>query len=99
MTAVVGRHQLNCGIFFGARSQDGRIGHKGVVFRSDEQGRNTQLREDSLGGRGFVVFVGVVIPKDRGGDDVIELANGADGGNLSVRSAPALSWPCAGSGS
>ena len=79
MAAVVGSDQRNRGIFVGAGGEDGRIGHEGIVFRGDEQGRNTQLREDSFGGRGFVVFVGVAITKERGGDDVIELANGADG--------------------
>ena len=78
MATMIWGDQVNCGMSVGTGGEDGRIGHEGIVFRSDEQGRDTQVLKDSLGRRGLVIFVGVAITKDRGGDDVIELANGAD---------------------
>ena len=78
MATMVWGNQVNCGMVVGTSGEDGRIGHEGIVFRSDEQGRNTQVLKDSLSRRGFVIFMGVAITKVRGGNRVVELANGAD---------------------
>lgn len=79
MATMIWGDQVNCGMSVGTGGEDGRIGHEGIVFRSDDQGRNTQVLQDSLCRRSFVILVGVAVTKVRGGNEIIELANGADG--------------------